>query len=78
MLLRKQKFHFLAAVPELNLNDRIGDIQQTNSTPQLPFKEPQIPSNTDHKALSRGALGGLENGFLTMVTEFMFPNSNTV
>ena len=29
------------------------------STPQLPFKEPQIPSNRDHKALNRGTLGGL-------------------
>ena len=30
-----------------------------SSTPQLPFKEPQIPSNRDHKALNRGTLGGL-------------------
>ena len=29
------------------------------STPQLPFKRPQIPSNRDHKALNRGTLGGL-------------------
>ena len=29
------------------------------STPQLPFKEHQIPSNRDHKALNRGTLGGL-------------------
>ena len=28
----------------------------TTSTPQLPFKEPQIPSNRDHKALNRGTL----------------------
>ena len=34
------------------------DIRYT-STPQLPFKEPQIPSNRDHKALNRGTLGGL-------------------
>ena len=27
------------------------------STPQLPFKEPQIPSNRDQKALNRGPLG---------------------
>ena len=27
--------------------------------PQLPFKRPQIPSNRDHKALNRAALGGL-------------------
>ena len=29
------------------------------STPQLPFKRPQIPSNRYHKALNRGTLGGL-------------------
>ena len=29
------------------------------STPQLPFKIPQIPSNRDYKAPSRGTLGGL-------------------
>ena len=28
------------------------------STPQLPFKKPQIPSNRDHKNLNRGTLGG--------------------
>ena len=26
--------------------------------PQLSFKEPQIPSNREHKALNRGTLGG--------------------
>ena len=31
-----------------------------SSTPQLPFKIPQIPCNRDHhKALNRGTLGGL-------------------
>ena len=30
-----------------------------SSTPQLPVKEPQIPSNRDHKALNRATLGGL-------------------
>ena len=29
------------------------------STPQLPFKEAQISSNGDHKALDRGTLGGV-------------------
>ena len=28
------------------------------STPQLPAKIPQIPSNRDHKALNGGTLGG--------------------
>ena len=28
------------------------------STPQLPSKRPQIPSNRDHKALNKGTLGG--------------------
>ena len=28
-------------------------------TPQLPLKEPQIPSHGDHKALNRGTLGGV-------------------
>ena len=32
---------------------------QTTSTPQLPFKTPQIPSNRSHKALNRDTLGGL-------------------
>ena len=27
------------------------------TTPQLPFKTSQIPSNRDHKALDRGTLG---------------------
>ena len=31
----------------------------TTSTPQLPFKRPQIQSNRYHKALNRGTLGGL-------------------
>ena len=30
-----------------------------SSTPQLPFKEPQIPFNREHKALNRATLGGL-------------------
>ena len=34
-------------------------IPKTISTPQLPFKIPQIPSNRDYKALNRGTLGGL-------------------
>ena len=29
------------------------------STPQIPFKEPQIPSSRVYKALNRGTLGGL-------------------
>ena len=33
-------------------------IQGCTSTPQLPFKRPHIPSNRDHKALNRAALGG--------------------
>ena len=33
------------------------------STPQLPFKTPQIPSNRDHKALNRGTLGGLGRAY---------------
>ena len=28
------------------------------STPQLPFKRPQIPSYRDHKALNRATFGG--------------------
>ena len=32
------------------------------STPQLPFKRPQIPSNRDHMALNGGTLGGLGIG----------------
>ena len=33
--------------------------ESTASTPQLPFKTPQIPSTGDHTALNRGTLGGL-------------------
>ena len=36
-----------------------GKTPSPTSTPQLPFKTPQIPSNRDHKALDRGTLGGL-------------------
>ena len=32
---------------------------KATSTPQLPFKIPQIPSNRDHKALNSGTLGGV-------------------
>ena len=32
----------------------------SSSTPQLPFKTPQIPSNSDHKTLDRGTLGVLD------------------
>ena len=29
------------------------------STPQLPLKRPQIPSNRDHRALNGGTFGGV-------------------
>ena len=38
------------------------DLDPSTSTHQLPFKEPQIPSNRVYKALNRGTLGGLGNG----------------
>ena len=41
--------------PSQNLLRCSGDLC---STPQLPFEEPQIPSNRDHKALNRGTLEG--------------------
>ena len=39
--------------------DHIPLVLACTSTPQLPFKIPQIPSNRDHKALNRWTLGGL-------------------
>ena len=36
-----------------------GPKRPHTSTPQLPFKIPQIPSNRDCKAPNRGTLGGL-------------------
>ena len=42
--------------PSLSLS---GSLSLTLSTPQLPFKTPQIPSSRDHKALDRGTLRGL-------------------
>ena len=36
-----------------------GCFESSSSTPQLPFKRPQRPSNRYQKALSRGTLGGL-------------------
>ena len=42
------------------------DIFCFTSTPQLPFKTPQIPSNGDHKVLTRATMGGLGKEFLTM------------
>ena len=46
------------------------------STPQLPFKRPQISSNGDHKALNRGTSGGVgklmtfgRSGLLTAATK---------
>ena len=38
------------------------------STPQLPFKRPQIPSYRDHKALNRATLGGLGSSLCFWVT----------
>ena len=35
------------------------------STPQLPFKRPQIPSNRYHKALNRGTLGSRKEAFIS-------------
>ena len=36
-----------------------GMVKMTaTSTPQLPFKRPQLLSNRDHKALNRATLGG--------------------
>ena len=43
--------------PSLHLKS--GQTMFYTSTPQLPFKRPQIPSNKDLKALNRGTLGGL-------------------
>ena len=37
----------------------IKEYQMIYRHPQLPFKEPQIPSNRDHKSLNKGTLGGL-------------------
>ena len=36
----------------------MGAVQKIVYEFQLPFEEPQIPSNGDHKALNRGTLGG--------------------
>ena len=38
------------------LNHITPKSKSTTSTPQLPFKRPQISSNRDHKALNRGTL----------------------
>ena len=46
-----------------------------SSTPQLPFKIPQIPSNRDYKALNRATLGGL--GYQDRMQE-AFPMSRPV
>ena len=37
------------------------DSRSLDLHPQLPLQTPQIPSNSDHKALNRGTLGGLQN-----------------
>ena len=50
---------------------QMGNGLRWTSTPQLPFEEPQIPSNRDHKALNRGTLGGLGRG-----TSFQFHFNN--
>ena len=38
--------------------ERGSTVDQPTSTPQLPFKEPQVPSN---RAPNRGTLGGLSS-----------------
>ena len=45
----------VACRPEL----RADDLRSQPGPPSYPFKPPQIPSNRDHKAISRGALRGL-------------------
>ena len=48
-----------ASKPRTYSQDCYYDSYPYTSTPQLPFKRPQIPSNRDHKALNRGTLGGV-------------------
>ena len=42
------------------------------STPQLPFKTPQIPSNRDYKAPNRGTLGGLGLSKVPYVSLYLY------
>ena len=43
------------------------NVDLNTSTPQLPFKIPQIPSNKDHKALNRGTFGGLGSRYFIAI-----------
>ena len=47
---------FAKLLPPRRVQRRIA-----TSTPQLPFKRPQIPSHRDQKALNRGPLVGLDS-----------------
>ena len=50
--------------------------QPYTSTPQLPFKTPQIESNRDHKATNRGTSGGL--GILPKLCKDVGPKPQNV
>ena len=41
------------------------------STPQLPFKKPEIPFDGDHEALNRDTLGGLSSS--PLIRSYMTP-----
>ena len=47
------------ASEQLEPGAQLSLVANLTSTPQLPLKTPQIPSNRDQKALNRGPLGGL-------------------
>ena len=53
---------------EVVLSNPTGELETvlTSSTPQVPCKTPQIPSNRDHKALNRATLGARFHIWLCM------------
>ena len=51
------------------LEERATEALAHTSTPELPFKTPQIPSNRDHQALNKATLGGPGIGLMCAAAE---------
>ena len=52
----------LPGLPKTQNNSLGANTAESTWTSQLPFKEPQVPSNRDHKALNSGTVGGVGIG----------------
>ena len=63
----RERDHLQLMITPPNLPE---DLWSRSSTPQLPFKEPQMPSHRDHKALNKGTFGGVAEELCLIVVGF--------